>query len=549
MTAVVSPGRLVGVQTRPERWAHWAGYVPLAVTLAAQVVLTARLIPTAIASHDEAGYIYAGHELIHELWHGGGSPYYETYFSGAPVLYPVLAALVDHVGGLTAVRLASTLFMGTATVLAFATARRLFGYFAAVVSAALFAGLGLTQDLGAYATYDSLAIMLVATAAYCAVRSADSSFWLIMLPVTILVANAVKYATLLFDPIVIALAATQASSWKQAARRIAALCATTVPLLGIIAVLAGGAYIKGILFSTLSRQAGHQTLIGASSQPATVIVTETWHWIGAVLVLGAVALIIAICAQRDRKRALVVTVLVVAGMLVTFEALRLHSDESMRKHDDYGAWFTCITAGYAVDWVVWQARHKYLRISAAILALAGVTALGAHYSALAPVTYEAGRNSEVSWPPSRLLPFFALMRPYLSHPGGRYLVGGVVEDQLLYTDHITLPWYNYVNDVYIKYPVPGGGGDASGQVPGQACATLTPGCRYLEGTAGFQAAIRAHWFTLVSMVGNHGVSRDREIAAAVARTPGYVLLTRVGGAPTWIYAPAYHASTLRTGER
>lgn len=545
MTAVAYRGPLAGARTQPMRRADWAGYVPLAVTVAAQAVLTARLIPTAIASHDEAGYIYAGHQLIHELWHGGGSPYYETYFSGAPVLYPVLAALIDHVGGLTAVRLASTLFMGAATVLAFVTTKRLFGYFAAIVSATLFAGLGLTQDLGAYATYDSLAIMLVAVAAYCAVRSADSSFWLIMLPVSLVAANAVKYATLLFDPIVIALAATQAGNWKEAARRIAAVGVTAAPLLGVFAVLAGGAYIKGILFSTLSRKAGGQTLIGASSQPATVIMALTGRWIGAVLALGVVALIIATCAQRDRKRAAVVTVLVIAGMLVTFEALRLHSDESMRKHDDYGAWFTCITAGYAVDWVVWQARHKYLRLAASILALAGVIAIGAHYSALALDTYEAGRNSEVSWPPSKLLPFFAVMKPYLTHSGGRYLVGGVVEDQLLYTDHITVPWYNYVNDVYIKYPVPGRGGDASGQVHGRACTVLAPGCMYLEGAAGFQAAIRAHWFALVSMVGNHGVRQDREIAAAVAHTPGYVLLTRVGGAPTWIYAPAYGADGNR----
>ena len=24
-------------------------------------------------------YIYSGHQLIYEMWHGGGSPYYEGY--------------------------------------------------------------------------------------------------------------------------------------------------------------------------------------------------------------------------------------------------------------------------------------------------------------------------------------------------------------------------------------------------------------------------------------------------------------------------------------
>ena len=61
--------------------------------------------------------------MIHELWHGGGSPYYETFFSGAPVLYPVLAAMLDHVGGLVLVRLMSGVFMLGATWLLYATTR------------------------------------------------------------------------------------------------------------------------------------------------------------------------------------------------------------------------------------------------------------------------------------------------------------------------------------------------------------------------------------------------------------------------------------------
>jgi hypothetical protein len=59
---------------------------------------------------------------------------------------------------------------------------------------------------------------------------------------------------------------------------------------------------------------------------------------------------------------------------------------------------------------------------------------------------------------------------------------------------------------------------------------------YLEGAAGYRAAIQAHWFTLISMIGNHGVAQDKAIDQAVEDTGGYVLLTRVGGQPTWIYA-------------
>ena len=64
------------------RWALW---IPMAAILVGQAALSIRLAQMSTASGDEGRYIYAGHQLIHELWHGGGSPYYETFFSGAPV--------------------------------------------------------------------------------------------------------------------------------------------------------------------------------------------------------------------------------------------------------------------------------------------------------------------------------------------------------------------------------------------------------------------------------------------------------------------------------
>ncbi len=62
---------------------------------------------------------------------------------------------------------------------------------------------------------------------------------------------------------------------------------------------------------------------------------------------------------------------------------------------------------------------------------------------------------------------------------------------------------------------------------------------YLEGLAGYRAAIAAHWFDLISMWGGHGLRQDTEIEQAVEHTPGYVLIAIISGAPTWIYAPAY----------
>ena len=183
--------------------------VPLVAILALQVALSARLLPVfSAASGDESLYIYAGHQEIYELFHGGGSPYYEDWFSGSPVIYPVLAAMADHVGGLMLVREMSMAFMLTATALLYATTRRLFGYWPAVTAAGLFTALGITQGLGVLATYDAMSLALMAFAAYCAVRAGNGGArWLLVVPLALLAANATSYATLLFDPVVIVLAA------------------------------------------------------------------------------------------------------------------------------------------------------------------------------------------------------------------------------------------------------------------------------------------------------------------------------------------------------
>ncbi len=67
-------------------------------------------------------------------------------------------------------------------------------------------------------------------------------------------------------------------------------------------------------------------------------------------------------------------------------------------------------------------------------------------------------------------------------------------------------------------------------------------CMYLEGVAGWRAAIHAHFFALISMLGDHNSKQDTEIEDIVRGTPGYKLYTDVGGAPTWLYLPAYRSA-------
>lgn len=545
MTAVADVLRIVpATQDEPpgRRVARW---VPPALILAAQAALSARLFHLGIASPDESLYIYGGHQLIYELWHGGGSPYYETYLSGAPVFYPVLAAMVDHVGGLAAVRLMSMVFMLAATGLLLASARQLAGYWPGVAAAGLFAGLGLTQDLGAYATYDAMSLALTALAATCAVHTADSdrhaTRWLLLVPAVLLAANATKYVTILFDPVVIVIAALQVADQgiRRLLTRFAALAAATGCALGLAVFLAGSAYVKGIMFTTLDRQGGTQPVLGSVQTPSGTIIRETWSWIGVVLAFGVAATLLALLLRRDIKSVALPALLTVTSLLVTAEAIRLHSDESMRKHDDIGAWFTCIAASYAFAYIPKMAGSGRMRRVVASVAGMAIVLSGAFYSIRSAASYEAAGDATYLTPYSALRPYF--------NDSGRYLFGGVTEYQVLYIDHLSVRWYDYVNDVYIKYPIPGRGGDSHGQTPGRTCFALRAGCMYLEGPAGYRAAIHAHWFTMISMVGSHGISQDKVIEQAVMQTSGYVLLTTLGGMPTWIYAPAYEKAGHQQG--
>jgi hypothetical protein len=548
MTPVTDALRIARTGNVPTESARAASrlprWVPLALILAGQAMLSARLFHLGIASPDESLYIYSGHQLISELWHGGGSPYYETYFSGAPVIYPVLAAMVDHVGGLAAVRLMSTVFMLIATGTLFASTKHLAGYWPGIAAAGLFAGLGLTQDLGAYATYDAMSLALIGLAGFCAIHTADAdrhaTRCLLLIPAALLAANTTKYSTIVFDPVVVGISALRVADQgsRRVMTRLAALAASTSCVLGLAGFLAGGSYVKGIMFTTLNRQGGTQPILGSFYTSSGKIISESWSWIGVVLVFGALATLLALLVRHDVKSMALPALLTIAGLLVTLEAIHLHSDESMRKHDDFGAWFTCVAAGYAFAYIQNMATNGRMRRVA--VAVAGTAAIlsGAHYSLLSVASYEAADDATY-------LSAYSALRPYFND-SGRYLFGGVTEYQVLYVDHLSTPWYDYVNDVYIKYPIPGRGGDSHGQTPGRACFVLRLGCVYLEGAAGYRAAIHAHWFTMISLVASHGISLDNVIEQAVRQTPGYVLLTTIGSKPTWIYAPAYEKAPVRS---
>ncbi len=340
------PARPEGTGHRPRKPRLAARPWPLLAVLLVQAALSVRLLWSNTAFQDEALYLRAGHlEWAHWL-HGAPIPDFPAYFSGAPVLYPPLGALADGAGGLTAARLLSLCFMLGATTVLWGTAARLYGQRAALLATALFATLAGTQFLGAFATFDAMALFLLALAAWLGVRCADGepltrAFFLISTGVVLAAADAVKYATALFTPVVIVVIAMEA--WRRRGGRAGLAAGLTVLgswlVLVIAAITAGGpGYWQGVTTSTLARP--------QSGFPVEAVLQRAYMWTSLVLVLAVLG---AVLAYRSEARGrLLVPVLAAAGLLVPAEQARLHTTVSLQKHVVFGAWFAAIAAGYAL---------------------------------------------------------------------------------------------------------------------------------------------------------------------------------------------------------
>src|SRR5262249_37610914 len=203
-------------------------------------------------------------------------------------------------------------------------------------------------------------------------------------------------------PAVIALAALQVSGWKAIAKRISALGLATLTLDSLFLFLAGGAYLHGLLFSTLARKSGTSAVFAAVRVTNPVILTDTWKRIGPVIAASLLALAIALLARSDAKTIATIGLLIGAGLIVTLEGLHLHTVESMRKHDDFSAWFACAATGSIAARL--HGRRLVSR-TAPLLIGCVVVATGIHYSLTARSTYEAGGSQTTLEIASELRPY------------------------------------------------------------------------------------------------------------------------------------------------
>ncbi len=473
---------------------------PLLVILAVQAALSLRLVWADTAFQDEATYLWAGHlEWAHWL-RGAVIPPFASFFSGAPVLYPPVAALADNAGGLAAARILSLAFMLGATALLWGTARRLAGRRAAFFAAALFAVLGPTLHLGAFATYDPLSVFLVALAAWCAVRpagGAEGTGWMVAAGAVLAAANAAAYSSALFDPVVLVLALLTAlpCGARLAARRCAILVLVAVVLLTAGVLSGGSAYRTGIEQTTLARVAG-------ASSPQSVL-AAAWSWTGLMFVLAVCGVIISWASRPGWLRTLTLAALALAVLLGPLEQARLHTSAALDKHVVLGAWFAAVAAGYAVDRVIAVAaagRMQTLTSAACVLALAFPVGLGAGQS----------RLLATDWPNASS--FVTIFRPLADRGSGHLLV----EDAAIARYYLPAgsQWQRWSTTRNIVLP----SGASTG---GPASTAGVTG----DGNAGVFAEFVTHgYFSLVALNFTDTAALDRQISADLRHNRHYHII-------------------------
>jgi hypothetical protein len=457
---------------------------PLLAVITAQAGLSLRLVWSNTPFQDEALYLWTGHlEITHLLYHMPlRQP--EAYLSGAPVIYPIIGAIADSYGGIAAARGLSLVFMLAATTLLYLTASRLFGWRAGVAAAAVFAALGSAQALGAYATFDAMAIFLLALAAWATVRARGLAGEPLLLAagMTMALADATKYASLLWNPVIIGLAALACSQSvpRGISRSLRLTVYTAAPLLAALLRPSGRPYLDSAMVTTLDRQIGDGVTAMAS------IAQLTSSLIGILIILNLLAF--AVSFTDSVRIRLLLGLLSLATLLAPLHQAQIHVATSLDKHVAFGAWFGAIAAGYLLARAASVSRKRGWRVpvaAAAIIAFTGIPQAGAYFQ---------------RWPTSaRMIP---VLRS-LVHTSGCPCLAAQNEVVNYYLAPLVRPG-DVANVFYFRY------------LDNQTH-------RVLINLPAYQMAIHHHYFHVVEIDPSVNPALYPLLATALAATPGYRL--------------------------
>jgi hypothetical protein len=361
-----------------------------------------------------------------------------------------------------------------------------------------------------------MALMLMALSAWFVVRSAgnrDGAGWLFAAAAALFLSNATKYATFLFDPVVISMAVLTGfprPGGKQAIFR-ATWTAVIAGLLllgvGELATFGNGYYLSGFEQTTLSR--------AASTDRVTSVLLSSWRWTWPILIPALLAAIMAVTAGRVetlRSRWAAVTlvcVLAAASLLVPLEQARIHTLTSLDKHVAFGAWFAAIAAGWAISKII--SRLPGIKLKAATTC-AGV--------ALLAIPLAAGiTQSQILTDWTNSAGMVTALRPLAAAHSGRALIDG----------HSIAEYYLHLSgDEWKRWSSTSSLIMPDGKAIGTPVATA-------GSAALFTKMIRNHYFQVIELNGSD--QPDQSIQAAAERTPGYVLAASgaYGTGSYWIW--------------
>ncbi|WP_369261341.1 ArnT family glycosyltransferase [Streptomyces sp. R35] len=474
----------------------WISRAILLCILAFQATLSLRLHNTAF--QDEALYLSSGHAQIAHLLHGTPMPMnYGQFFSGSPLLYPVVAAVVDAKFGLEGARLLSLFFMLGANTFVYAMTRRLFSERPALAASALYAVIPSTIMLGYFATYDAAAIFLLALAAWIIVRTDRAPLAAVLpaAPVAVL-AVATKYAAGLFLPTLVVLAAVVA--WPHRGR--SSLVRAVLLVIGVAVPVVAGLYYSDVLEGV--RKTTTARVHGTDGPGALLWLSAVW---GGLMFLtacfGAVAY-----ARRGRmnespqaerlgdpgRRWRVLLGLLLCGTALLAPAYQIHlaATISLNKHVGFGLLFAAPMAGVGLTRLV-GAHFRFPQL-ACVLWVA---------------TLCVGLTKSTEWFGSRpdMSRLNAVLREHVTPGAGHYLAE--TPEVPVYYMHDITDATRWSSLYYIDYK------DAHGTMH--------------QGVDGYRKALADGWFDLVVLDGVAMRRMNPVITEAVRSSGKYRLLAAV----------------------
>ncbi|MEV7597368.1 glycosyltransferase family 39 protein [Kitasatospora sp. NPDC089797] len=483
----------IGWNPAPSPRRRWIARGLLAAVLAVQAALSLRLL--AAAHPDEAAAMVAGRQQLAHLLHG--TPVTTDLLDripGSPWLYPPLAGATANANGIWGTRLLSLGLALLTTALLYSLTRRLFNERVAICGIAAYAVLQSTVVVGFYGAPESLAVLLVALAAWTLVFTARRHPLLALLaaPTTAL-ACAVAYSAVLAVPALVLLAL--AGAWPH--RRLGPATLRAV-------LLGGGTVLLLLPFGMLGKAVRWSPAQGGATGSAGSVLLNAVQW-GGLFTLLAVAGTVGYArraqmhehespeadgvATTRAQRALLGTVLTATALLVPTVHLWTGTSGALFRHLGYAMLLAAPIAGLGLTRLIGaHFRHPQL----GILVWVALLALGLEQSSL---RYQNGPDS------GRLL---AVLRAH-AVPQGHYLteVDGLAE---YYLGSVSKP---------------------------EQWVSARAGTDYRDGAGvqhhgeeGSAAAIRDGWFTMVVLDSTAPAPADRALGAVLASSGRYRLIAQ-----------------------